>query len=356
MMRVLSLLLLWPAIVLAEPVRVASFNTELGGEGPGLMLRDIERGTDKVRDVVEVIAAVRPDILALQGIDWDHDGAGLAALAKRLSAAGLDYPFRHASRPNGGLASGVDLDGDGRLGGPGDAQGWGDYTGRNGIAVLSRFPIAEGRRDFTGTLWRDVPGAILPRHPDGSPFPTDKAQAVQRLSSTAHWLLPIETPEGVLWLMTFQATPPVFDGPEDRNGLRNRDEIRFWKVFLDGQLGPAPTTHFVIAGGANLDPWDSDGRRETMRALLSDPRIQDPESRSDGAASAGSQGHRGEDALDTVDWDGVGRLRVDYVLPSRDWTVTDAGVYWPAPESPGHAAALGASRHRLVWVDVVADE
>ena len=23
-------------------------------------------------------------------------------------------------------------------------------------------------------------------------------------------------------------TPPVFDGPEDRNGPRNYDEIRFW--------------------------------------------------------------------------------------------------------------------------------
>ncbi len=356
MMRALWLLLLWPTLVLADPVRVASFNLELGGEGPGLMLRDIQRGTDKVRNVVEVIASVRPDILALQGVDWDHDGAGLTALARRLADAGLDYPFRHASQPNSGLASGVDLDGDGKAGGPGDAQGWGLYTGRNGIAVLSRFPFAEGARDFTGMLWRDLPGATLPRHQDGGPFQSEEGQAVQRLSNTAHWILPIETPDGVLWLMTFQATPPVFDGREDRNGLRNRDEIRLWQVLLDGLLGPAPEGRYVIAGGANLDPWDSAGRGEAMRALLSDPRLQDPEPRSDGAAQAGSQGHQSEDALDTVDWDGVGRLRVDYVLPSKDWVVTGAGVYWPAPGAAGHEPALGASRHRLVWVDVIADE
>ena len=27
-------------------------------------------------------------------------------------------------------------------------------------------------------------------------------------------------------------TPPVFDGPEDRNGTRNFDEIRFWADYV----------------------------------------------------------------------------------------------------------------------------
>ncbi|MFC3612508.1 endonuclease/exonuclease/phosphatase family protein [Lutimaribacter marinistellae] len=349
------LLLFWPALMSAESIRVATYNTELGGEGPGLMLRDIERGAAKVEAIVQVIAKVQPDILALQGIDWDHHGKGLAALADRLAAAGVSYPHRYAAQPNSGLDSGVDLDGDGRLGGPGDAHGWGAYTGRRGIAVLSRFPFAEGGRSFSDVLWQDLPGAELPRYSNGSPFPSEAAQAAQRLSTTAHWLLPVDTPQGPLWLMTFQATPPVFDGPEDLNGLRNRDEIRLWQVLLDGKLGDAPTSRFVIAGGANLDPWDSDGRNEAIRALLADDRLQDPEPRSSGGAEAGSQGHRGNDALDTVEWNGVGRLRVDYVLPSADWTVTGSGVYWPARDAPGHATALDASRHRLVWVDLRAD-
>ena len=33
-------------------------------------------------------------------------------------------------------------------------------------------------------------------------------------------------------------TPPVFDGPEDRNGRRNHDEIRFWADYISpGQGG-----------------------------------------------------------------------------------------------------------------------
>jgi hypothetical protein len=45
-------------------------------------------------------------------------------------------------------------------------------------------------------------------------------------------------------------------------------------------------------------------------------------------------------------------MRVDFLLPSADVTVSDAGVFWPAPTSADHALALAASRHRLVWIDI----
>ncbi len=339
----------------ADPLRVASFNTELGRDGPGLLLRDIERGEDaQIAAVIEVIARSEADILALQGIDWDLEGRALTALANRLAAAGAAYPHRLALRPNSGLASGLDLDGDGRAAGPGDSQGYGQFTGQNGIAVLSRFPIRrDAVRDFSGLLWRDLPGALLPRRADGAPFPSEAAQRVQRLSSTAHWAVPVELPGGeTLTLLTFQAGPPVFDGPEDRNGRRNHDEILFWERYLDGAFGAAPQTRFVIAGGANLDPVDGAGRHSAIRALLSDPRIKDPRPASDGAARAGDQGQDGPDRLDTVDWDGPGRLRVDYVLPSSDWVVGASGVFWPGAGTALHDVALRASRHRLVWVDL----
>lgn len=337
----------------AEPLRIATFNTELGRDGPGLMLRDIQGGRDKqVAAVIAVIARIKPDILALQGVDWDLDGRALAALSARLAEAGWPMPHLFANRPNSGLASDLDLDGDGRIGGAADSQGYGRFTGQNGIAILSRYPIAaDETRDFSTLLWRDLPGATLPTR-NGAPFPTATAQAAQRLSSTGHWLVPIDTPAGQVLLLTYQAGPPVFDGPEDRNGLRNRDENRFWQVLLDGGLGPLPGAPFVLLGGSNLDPWDGEGFNQTLRDLLADPRLQDPAPTSTGAAMAGAQGHRGPDAQDTVDWPGLGRYRVDYVLPSAHWQVIDTGVFWPAAGEPGAREASDASRHRLVWVDI----
>ncbi len=341
MIRILVLLWL-PLMAQAETVRVATFNTELSRKGPGLLLRDIQRGDAQAKAVIEVLVASHPDIVALQGIDWDFHGQTLAALTERLRQAGLDYPHQFTARPNSGLETDLDMDGDGRTHGPGDAQGWGRFTGHGGLAVLSRYPIqTENVRDFTDLLWRDLPGAQLP-HKGSAAFPSDEAQNIQRLSSTAHWLVPIETPIGVVDLMTFHAAPPVFDGPEDRNGLRNRDEIRFWMSLLDGEITQAPTGSFVLAGDANLDPDRGEGRKEAIRQLLSDPRLQDPVPED----STGKE--------TTVVWKGVGDMRVDYVLPSSDLRVVDAGVFWPAPGSDLRAAAETASRHRLVWVELAA--
>ena len=342
----------------ADTIRVASFNTELERSGPGLLLRDITSGKDpQVAAVVEVIALADADVIALQSIDWDLEGLALRALMAELEKAGAPYPYFYTAQPNSGRASGYDLDGDGRLGEPEDSWGFGSFTGQGGIAVLSRFPIRiKEVSDFSGFLWRDLRAALLPVNDDGTLFPSEQVYLEQPLSSTAHWAVPIDLPNGeTLTLLTFKATPPVFDGPEDRNGRRNHDEIVFWQAYLDGAFGPVPDSRFVIAGDSTLDPDDSEGRREAMQAVLSDARIVDPAQSSEGGAAAGGQGHAGPDALDTVDWDGPGRLRVDYVLPSPDWTVTDAGVLWPGKDAPEHDVVILASRHRLVWVDLALD-
>jgi hypothetical protein len=159
-------------------------------------------------------------------------------------------------------------------------------------------------------------------------------------------------------ILAFAATPPVFDGPEDRNGLRNADEVAFWGHFLNGELGEGPTRDFVIMGNANLDPADGDGLSGSIRDLLADPRLQDPTPRSEGGRLAADAGQVGDPALDTTDWpDGApGNLRVSYILPSSTWRVTDAGVFWPDPDTPDAALlgpdGLAAGPHRLVWVDV----
>ena len=81
-------------------------------------------------------------------------------------------------------------------------------------------------------------------------------------------------------------TPPVFDGPEDRNGRRNNDEIRFWADYITpgasssyiyddrGVVGGLkPGELFVIAGDQNSDPLDGDSIPGSIQQLLDHPLI-----------------------------------------------------------------------------------
>ncbi|WP_249219063.1 endonuclease/exonuclease/phosphatase family protein [Loktanella sp. SALINAS62] len=307
-----------------------------------MLLRDLGRDDPQIDAVQIIVANAAPDILLLTAVDYDVDGLTLAALADLLG-----YPHHYAGAPNSGLPTGLDLNANGRLGEPRDAQGYGRFFGAGGLAVLSRFPIlADQKRDLTTMLWHDLPGAVPPDGPTGS----SEIMNVQRLSSTAHWVLPIDAPGGQVTLMAFSSTPPVFDGPEDRNGLRNRDELRLWTHVLDQDQPPM----FVILGNANLDPADGDGLRDAMTDFLADPRIIDPLPRSAGGVEAADANHVGDPALDTADWtDGTpGNLRVSYVLPSADWRIDDAGVVWPPSDDPVARIVADAGPHRLVWVDI----
>lgn len=319
--------------------------------GPGLLLRDLQKGEDPaIAAAIQVIVALKADVLLLTGFDYDLDQVALSALADQLSKAGLTYPYQFSARPNTGLMTGLDLDGDGKLGGPGDAQGYGRFSGEDGMAVLSTLPIrTDDVREFSDFLWRDLPGALLF---DGM---TAEAATAQRLSTTGHWDVPLEMPNGkTLHLLAWAATPPVFDGPEDRNGRRNHDEAAFWTALLDGALPmPAPAPPYVVLGVANLDPVDGDGLPDAIQTLIKRHFAKVPSPQ--GSHSEIDEGHSGNPALDTADFsarNGPGRLRVDYVLPSADLTVLDTGVMWPDPVDPLAAVLAAASRHRPVWVDI----
>jgi len=325
---------------MADPVRIATYNTELSRDGPGLLLRDILRGEDdQIAGLTGIIARVSPDILLLQGIDYDAGGFALAALADRLAGRGAVYPYRLALRPNTGMPTGLDLDGNGRLGEARDAQGYGRFNGADAMAVLSRYPIDIGAVvDHSGFLWADLPGG------QAREVLSPAALAIQRLASVAAWEVPVEIDGQVLRLLTMHATPPVFDGPEDRNGRRNADELRFWQWRIETG---AVTPPFVLAGVMNADPVDGDARRDVLNAMLAHPAVQDPAP----ASEAGG--------TDTADWTDPdpGNLRVSYILPSAETRVLDSGVFWPAEDDPdwpllGGSDGNGASRNRLVWVDI----
>lgn len=330
-------------------MRLATWNVGLEREGPGLLLRDIAGGQDaQVAAVVRGLVALDADVVLLTGVDFDLGGAALSELQAQLAAAGAAYPWRFAVAPNTGVATGLDLDGDGRRGSARDAQGWGQFAGAGGMAVLSRLPIASDQaRDFSGFLWADLPGALLPNTMDGA------ARRVQRLATTGFWEVPLVLPGGGrLYLLAWHATPPVFDGPEDRNGRRNHDEAAFWLHLLSGHLPiPPPDAPFVLLGDANLDPADGDGRPDALAALLAFDGLQDPQPR--GTANRADPGHRGDPALDTVLYDApLGGLRLDYVLPSAGVQILASGVLWPPSTEPLADVLTLASRHRPVWIDL----
>jgi Endonuclease/Exonuclease/phosphatase family len=341
------LVLIWTLVLpaRAETLRIATWNIALDRTGPGLLARDLAKGEDpQIAAAVRVLVALDADVVLLTAFDYDRGGVALRLFADRLAAAGLAFPHHFALRPNTGTQTGFDVDANGRIGDARDAQGFGLYSGHGGMAVLSRLPLdSAGARDFSAFLWRDLPGGL-------GTDPTDLA-AVQRLATTGFWDVPVVTESGALHLLAWHATPPVFDGPEDRNGRRNHDETAFWRLFLDGALPMAPpNAAFVLLGDGNLDPADGDGLRKGILALLTHPALQDPGPK--GGQDRTDPGQTGDARLDTVIYPDLGGLRLDYVLPSADLQVTGSGVLWPPADDVLAADLAAASRHFPVWVDI----
>ena len=359
----------------AEPIRFATFNASMNRGAAGELAAALRDGDDpQIAKVAEIIRAVDPDVIAINEFDYG-EGLDRAFVGSYLDEA---YPFSFIAPSNTGLATGLDLDGDGVVGSePGtielarDSHGFGMFEGQYGMLVLSRHEIVvEDVRTFRTFRWRDMPGARLPARPDGTPYYSDEALDVLRLSSKSHWDVPVRVGEEVVHFLVSHPTPPVFDGPEDRNGARNADEIRFWSDYVAGEEyihddsgrkgGLANGARFVIAGDLNADPADGESVPGAIRQLLDHPLVDTsvtPQSAGAAAASAAQGGvnstHGGDPHFDTADFrdDAPGNLRVDYVLPSTGLEVVAAGVFWPPEGTPG-AAWLDASDHRPVWIDI----
>jgi hypothetical protein len=226
---------------------------------------------------------------------------------RRNRSAAPHYPYRYLAPVNTGVPSGLDLDGDGRGDGPGDAWGFGRHPGQYGMLVLSRYPIDAALVRSSGSCrgarcrMRGVRSI-----PPPAGWHADATWRQLRLSSKSHWDVPVLTPAGTLHFLVAHPTPPVFDGPEDRNGARNADEIGFWKHYLSddgaspdgntatwlcddaGRCGGLPAqARFVIAGDMNSDPADGDGRHDAIIGLLEHPRVlRAPTPASEGGADA----------------------------------------------------------------------
>ncbi|MDH4116110.1 MAG: endonuclease/exonuclease/phosphatase family protein [Acidimicrobiia bacterium] len=356
-----------------DPVRFSTFNASLNRFSQGDLRAELEAAvagapTSQLSAVLEIIAINDPDVLLINEFDYDPEAGALFAML-----AGYGYHFIAPS--NTGVPSGADLDNSGSVGGPNDAFGFGFFPGQFGMLVLSKYPIGDVRT-FQNFLWKDMPGALLPEL-DGVSWYSDEELDIVRLSSKSHWDVSIEIGRKVVHFLVSHPTPPVFDGPEDRNGTRNSDEIRFWADYIipsqSGYIyddagttgGLTPGAFFVIAGDQNSDPLDGDSIPGSAQQLLDHPRVNakvTPSSEGAVEASAlqggANDAHLSDPAFDTADFSdsAPGNLRADYVLPSKALRITDAAVFWPVQADPLFDLVgvfpFPSSDHRLVWVDV----
>ena len=369
-------------------VRFATFNASLNRSFSGQLVADLSTPANAhARNAAETIQRVRPDVVLINEFDYDAAGNALRLFQDNYlsigqrEAAPIVYPYRFAAESNTGIPSGFDLNNNGAIGGPDDAYGFGFYPGQFGMAVYSMYPIDPiGIRTFQKFLWKDMPGAKLPDDP-ATPAPADWYSPAElnvfRLSSKSHWDLPIVIGKKVVHFLTSHPTPPVFDGPEDRNGTRNFDEIRLWADYItpgsgdylyddEGERGGLkPGSLFVIAGDQNSDPLDGDSIPGSIQQLLDNPLVNTSSTPSSpGAVEQNAlQGginltHRSDPKYDTADFSdsAPGNLRADYVLPRRNLKIVGSGVFWPLMSDPLFRLVgvfpFPTSDHRLVWVDV----
>ena len=380
--------------VACQTIRIATFNASLFRDAQGQLLQDLQQVDAQAQAVAHIIRTVRPDILLLNEFDEDVSGETLRIFQENylqneslVETAPIAFAHTWIAPSNTGVSAGVDLSGDGQVaanvGTPNwaaDAFGFGTFPGQYSFAVLSNFAIdVSATRTFQTFLWKDFEGALLPDNA-ATDTPGDyyspAALDVFRLSSKNHADIPIQVGERTLHFLVSHPTPPAFDGPEDRNGRRNHDEVVFWARYIDGAAwiyddagntgGLSSEAAFVIAGDLNSDPLDPADNLHPVAELLGHSRVNatlPPGSEGARLASQTQGGinsqHRGDPALDTADFsDGsVGNLRIDHVLPSNNLPVVGAGVFWPTPEQPGFEWVgnfpFASSDHRAVWIDVL---
>ncbi|WP_439558592.1 endonuclease/exonuclease/phosphatase family protein [Dyadobacter sp.] len=368
----------------ANELTIATYNVSMEAENyfprgtkglsEQILVKELASGNNQqIRNIARIIKTVRPDIILLNEFDYVKDGTtSVGAFINNYlktdsdGVKGIDYPYYYYSTVNTGQPSPFDLDGNGRAEQFGaDAWGFGNYPGQYGMALLSRHPIDEAQvRTFQHFKWKDMPGALKTTKPDGSDWYSAEAWAQFPLSSKSHWDIPVKVGGKTIHVLASHPTPPSFDGPEDRNGKRNHDEIRFWKDYISGRGyiyddkgkkgGLGANTSFVILGDQNASPDEGNAIGEGIRALLNDPKINNelpPASKGGAEHSAGNAFAKNHTAF----W----RMRADYVLPSKiGFKIIDSGVFWPAKGEP--MAELvekreSSSDHRLVWVKLKLD-
>ena len=393
MLRRLPLFPLLSVVALAAPpasLRVATYNASLNRTVAGQLFTDLSApasaGAAQAKRIAEIIQRNAPDLLLVNEFDYDTqtDGQGRTVVelfrdnflaVSQNGMPALDYPWSFTAPSNTGVHSGLDFDNSANAANPtgitttpgseaygDDCYGFGEFPGKYGMVVYSKFPInAAAVRTFRNFLWKNVPAALLPDDAvtlQPKDWYSTAELNVFRLSSKSHWDVPVDLGGVMLHFLVDHPTPPVFDGAEDRNGKRNHDEIRFWADYIDPRRatyhrddagtpgGLAARARFVIAGDHNADPVRGDSVNGAAQQLTTHPLINN--------TVVPSAAVFGNNTTNTADFS-PNDLRVDYVLPSlAGFHILSSAVYWPVAPHPqaGLVTNANSSDHRLVRLDL----
>jgi len=357
-------------------IRVATYNIE-DVRSPDLDDPDHPR----LSRVASVISELNPDIILINELAADQTAPGQTGNlqnGQRFSDTFLAGKYTAITLgSNTGVPSRHDLNNDGRIvtkhpateaatpdASPprqtaeqrafgNDAYGFGTFPGQYSMALLTKpgYTVLHDQiRTYRLFKWSDLPGATTPTNLDAMPWYTTHEWADLRLPSKTLAIVPVRTPTGVvIHCVISHPTPPAFDGPERRNKIRNRDEIRLLRAVLDNEPwltddqgkpgGLSPDAHAVVLGDLNADPIDGSSVDNPIAHLLASPRLAtDPKPTSD-------------IPIDRLDpWDtSMFRLRVDYVLPTKGLHVQQTSIWRPAPD----ALNQNPSDHFPVWADIL---
>ncbi|MBB1407563.1 endonuclease/exonuclease/phosphatase family protein [Pseudoalteromonas sp. SG44-17] len=362
----------------ASSLRVATFNVSMDATNyaendkdvdPNGLVNALQTNHPQIKNIAEIIQRIRPDILLLNEFDYVSKAQGIDYFKTHYLAKSqnkqpaIDYPYSYVGPVNTGLKTPFDLDNDGQATGiKGDAFGFGFFEGHYGMAVLSRYPIDFNKiRTLQTFKYKDMPNAKMPIDPTtGENWYNNEEWQALRLSSKSFWDIPVTVKGKTLHVIASHPTPPVFDGAEDRNGLRNHDEVRLIKDYIASadylyddhgvKGGLAEKSRFVIVGDLNAAPEGDKKRPDTTDQLLKNSLINSqftPTSK--GAKTTYSEKYA---AAYTAYW----QARADYVLPSTyGIEVHDGGVFWPTKSSELYRLIKdrnASSDHRMVWLDI----
>jgi hypothetical protein len=370
-------------------LRVATFNVSMEASNyaektnnqtekitPNALTHALQNDHPQIRNIAEIIQQVNPDIILLNEFDRVDDSASNIDyfLTKYLgksqgSQLAITYPYFYQGTVNTGVKVNHDLNHDGKSNQRSiDAHGFGYFIGHYGMVLLSKYPIdVKAIRTFQKFKWHHMPNALKPIDPKTKqPWYTEDTWKALRLSSKSHWDIPININDEIVHILASHPTPPVFDGPENRNGNRNHDEIRFWFDYINTKQGEyiyddnhqkgalKANQRFIIIGDQNASSVEGEAimtkKSQGIIALLNSDKIQDSL-----PASLGGQNHSSGN-INAMHHTAYWGMRADYVLPSTfGFIVKKSGVFWPQQNEDTYRLIKNrqaSSDHRLVWVDV----